>query len=217
MYLDLLDLIQEGNVGVLLAVKKYNPYKGMKFSSYAAYWIRACILKYIMNSWSMVKIGTTNGQRKLFFGLKRETRKLELLGIYPESKLIASSLQVKEEEVDEMKQRVTFTDLSLEAPAYIDGDDTLMDTLRSDEDVLEIVSRKEESELLSKKFMKFKRSLNDKAVFIFDHRIASDEPHTLQEIGDVFNISRERVRQIEHTVRGKLKKYFAMEISGLGM
>jgi len=217
MYLDLLDLIQEGNVGILLAVKKYNPHKGMKFSSYAAYWIRAYILKYIMESWSLVKIGTNQGQRKLFFGLKRETGKLEALGIHPESKLIASSLQVKEREVEEMKQRVAFTDLSLEAPLSEDSNDTIMETLRSDEDVLEIVSRKQELELLSKKFKKFKRSLKGKAVFIFNHRIASEEPSTLQEIGAVFNISKERVRQIENNVRGKLKEHFAGEISGLAM
>jgi RNA polymerase sigma-32 factor len=214
-YINVLDLIQEGNVGMLHAVKKYNPYKGSKFSSYAVYWIKAYILKYIMESWSMVKVGTTPGQRKLFFSLKKETRRLESLGIYPESKLIATSLQVKEKEVEEMKQRVGFTDLSLEAPIYADGDDTIMDTLRSDEDVQEIVSRKEESELLSKKIMKFKGRLNDKAVFIFDQRILSDEPRTLQEIADVLNVSRERVRQIEHGVLGKLKKHFTAELSYL--
>ena len=212
-YLNVLDLIQEGNVGMLHAVKKYNPYKGTKFSSYAVYWIRAYILKYIMESWSMVKVGTTAGQRKLFFSLKRETRKLESLGIYPDSKLIADSLQVKEKEVDEMKQRVAFTDLSLEAPAYTDSDDTIMETLRSDEDVQEIVSRKEESELLSKKLTDFKGRLNDKAILIFDQRIVSDEPRTLQEIADVLNISRERVRQIEHGVLGKLKKHFTAEVA----
>ena len=138
-YLNVLDLIQEGNLGMLHAVKRYNPYKGSKFSSYAVYWIRASILKYIMASWSMVKVGTTSGQKKLFFGLKKETRRLESLGIYPESKLIAISLQVKEKEVEEMKQRVGLTDLSLETPAYTDSDDTIMDTLRSNEDVQEIV------------------------------------------------------------------------------
>jgi RNA polymerase sigma-32 factor len=216
-YLNVLDLIQEGNVGILHAVKKYNPYKGTKFSSYASYWIRAYILKYIMESWSLVKVGTTQGQRKLFFSLRKETRRLEALGIYPESRLIANSLKVKEREVEEMKQRFFSTDLSLEAPLYDDSNDTIMDTLSSDEDVQEIVSRKEESELLSKKVMEFKRNLSDRAVFIFDHRIASDEPRTLQEIGSVFNISRERVRQIENKIRGKLKEYFAAEVSGLTM
>ena len=171
-------------------------------------------MKYIMESWSLVKVGTTQSQRKLFFCLKKETRRLEALGIYPESILIANSLKVKEREVEEMKQRVFSADLSLEAPLYDDSTDTIMDTLSSEEDVQEIISRKEESELLSKKVIEFKGSLNEKAVFIFDHRIASDEPRTLQEIGAVFNISRERVRQIENKVRGKLKEYFATEISG---
>jgi RNA polymerase sigma-32 factor len=210
-YLNLLDLIQEGNVGILRAANKYNPHKGTKFSSYAAFWIRAYILKYIMDSWSMVRVGTTQGQRKLFYGLKKETRRLEALGIHPESETIALSLQVKEKEVEEMKQRVYSSDVSLETPVYGDGDETIMDTLRSDEDVHETVSRKEELELLSKRLTEFKEHLNYRAAFIFDHRILSDEPQTLQEIATVFNVSREWVRQIEKRLRGKLKRDFATE------
>jgi RNA polymerase sigma-32 factor len=94
-YLNILDLIQEGNVGLLHAVKKYNPYKGTKFSTYASFWIRAYILKYIMDSWSLVKVGTTQGQRKLFYRLNKEKQKLEALGVYPAPKLLASTLDVK--------------------------------------------------------------------------------------------------------------------------
>ncbi|HEY3276332.1 MAG TPA: RNA polymerase factor sigma-32 [Syntrophorhabdaceae bacterium] len=210
-YLNLLDLIQEGNYGILRAVKKYNPHRGTKFSSYASYWIRAYMLKYIMDSWSMVKIGTTQGQRKLFFGLKKETRRLEALGIYPEPHIIATSLQVEERDVEEMQQRVLSGDLSLETPAYADSDDTVMDTLRSNDDVFEIVNRKEEKELFSRKITNFRDSLNVKAAFIFDHRIMSEEPQTLQEIAIVFNISRERVRQIERKILGNLKEHFIAE------
>jgi RNA polymerase sigma-32 factor len=215
-YLNILDLIQEGNVGLLHAVRKYNPYKGTKFSTYASFWIRAYILKHIMDSWSLVKVGTTQGQRKLFYRLNKEKQKLEALGVYPEPKILAGILEVKEEEVDCMQQRLSFTDISLEAPVHDGSDDTIMDTMKTDEDVEEIVSRKEESEMLSKKVLEFKSSLNDKEIFIFDHRTLAEEPLTLQEIGEIFQISRERVRQIENKVLKKFKEQFQSQVAKLG-
>ena len=107
-YINILDLIQEGNVGLLHAVKKYNPYKGTKFSTYSSFWIRAYILKHIMDSWSLVKIGTTQSQRKLFYRLNKEKQKLEALGIFPSPKLLASTLDVKEEEVEDMQKRLAY-------------------------------------------------------------------------------------------------------------
>ncbi|HEY3276591.1 MAG TPA: RNA polymerase factor sigma-32 [Syntrophorhabdaceae bacterium] len=215
-YLNILDLIQEGNVGLLHAVKKYNPYKGTKFSTYASFWIRAYILKHIMDSWSLVKVGTTQGQRKLFYRLNKEKQKLEALGVYPEPKVLAGILEVKEEEVDCMQQRLAFTDISLEAPVHDGSDDTIMDTMKTDEDVEEIVSRKEESERLSKKVTEFKGGLNDKEKFIFDQRTLAEEPLTLQEIGEIFQISRERVRQIENKVLKKFKEQFQSQMAKMG-
>ncbi len=216
-YLNILDLIQEGNVGLLHAVKKYNPYKGTKFSTYASFWIRAYILKHIMDSWSLVKVGTTQGQRKLFYRLNKEKQKLEALGIYPAPKILAGILEVKEAEVDCMEQRLAFTDISLETPVHDGSDDTIMDTMRTDEDVEDIVSRKEESEILSRKVKEFKSTLNDKEIFIFDHRTMAEEPHTLQEIGAVFQISRERVRQIENRVLKRFKEQFQGQIIKFGL
>jgi RNA polymerase sigma-32 factor len=216
-YLNILDLIQEGNVGLLHAVKKFNPYKGTKFSTYASFWIRAYILKHIMDSWSLVKVGTTQGQRKLFYRLNKEKQKLEALGVYPEPKILARILEVKEEEVDCMQQRLAFTDISLEAPVHDGSDDTIMDTMRTDEDVEDIVSRREESEMLSKKVLEFKGGLNDKEIFIFDHRTLAEEPLTLQEIGEIFQISRERVRQIENKVLKKFKEQFQGQTAKLGV
>jgi RNA polymerase sigma-32 factor len=215
-YLNILDLIQEGNVGLLHAVKKYNPYKGTKFSTYASFWIRAYILKHIMDSWSLVKVGTTQGQRKLFYRLNKEKQKLEALGVYPEPKILAGILEVKEEEVDCMQQRLAFTDISLEAPVHDGSDDTIMDTMKTDEDVEDIVSRREETEMLSRRVMEFKSGLNDKETFIFDHRTLSEEPLTLQEIGEIFKISRERVRQIENKVLKKFREQFQGHILKLG-
>jgi len=214
-YLNILDLIQEGNVGLLHAVKKYNPYKGTKFSTYASFWIRAYILKYIMDSWSLVKVGTTQGQRKLFYRLNKEKQKLEALGVYPAPKLLASTLDVKEEEVEDMEKRLAYTDISLEAPVHDESDDTIMDMMKSGENVEEVVAEKEKSEIIAKKVTEFKKTLNDKELYIFEQRIMAEESSTLQEIGSRFNISRERVRQIENRVLKKFKERFKGEIADL--
>ncbi len=214
-YLNILDLIQEGNVGLLHAVKKYNPYKGTKFSTYASFWIRAYILKYIMDSWSLVKIGTTQGQRKLFYRLNKEKQKLEALGIFPAPQLLASTLDVKEEEVEDMQKRLAYTDISLETPVHEEGDDTIMDMIKTGDNVEEIASDKEMSNILAEKVAEFKKGLNEKELFIFEHRIMVDESLTLQEIGEKFNISRERVRQIENKVLNKFKTRFKKELKEL--
>jgi RNA polymerase sigma-32 factor len=214
-YLNILDLIQEGNVGLLHAVKKYNPYKGTKFSTYASFWIRAYILKYIMDSWSLVKIGTTQSQRKLFYRLNKEKQKLEAIGVFPAPQLLASTLDVKEEEVEDMQKRLFYSDISLETPLNDESSDTVMDMIKSDSDVEEIVSNKEKNEFLSMKVAEFKKTLNSKEIFIFDNRIMNDEPLTLQDIGTKFDISRERVRQIENKVLKKFKEQFQEQIEKL--
>jgi RNA polymerase sigma-32 factor len=193
-YLNVLDLIQEGNVGLLHAVKKFNPYKGTKFSTYASFWIRAYILKYIMDSWSLVKVGTTQSQRKLFYRLNKEKQKLEALGMFPAPALLASNLDVKEEEIEEMQKRLAFTDVSLDSPIHDESDDTIMDMIKGGDDVEEIVSGKEKREILTQRVKEFKKDLNPKEVFIFEHRIMAEEPLTLQEIGQQFKISRERAK-----------------------
>jgi RNA polymerase sigma-32 factor len=216
-YLNILDLIQEGNVGLLHAVKKYNPYMGTKFSTYAAFWIRAYILKYIMDSWSLVKVGTTQGQRRLFFRLNKEKQKLESLGIYPTPKLLASTISVKEEEINSMTERLTYTDVSLDAAIHDGSDDTMMDTMRSDDDVEEIVSERQKSAMLSKKVTEFKDTLDDRDSFIFNHRVMAEEPMTLEQIGSRFNISRERVRQVELRMIKKLKEHFEGDAAIFGL
>jgi len=210
-YINILDLIQEGNVGLLHAVKKYNPYKGTKFSTYSSFWIRAYILKHIMDSWSLVKIGTTQSQRKLFYRLNKEKQKLEALGIFPSPKLLASTLDVKEEEVEDMQKRLAYADVSMETPIHDEGDDTIMDMMKSDENVEEMVAEKEKDTIIVSRVKEFKKTLNEKELYIFEHRILSEEPFTLQEIGAHFGISRERARQIESKVMKKFKERFKTE------
>ena len=217
MYHNILDLIQEGNVGLLHAVKKYNPYKGTKFSTYAQFWIRAYILKHIMDSWSLVKVGTTQSQRKLFYRLNKEKRRLEGLGLYPAPKLIARTLQVKEEEVVDMQTRLAYNDVYLDAPLNDEGVDTMMDMLATDEDVEDIVSEKEEQNVLAEKIREFKTTLNEKEICILDDRLMADEPRTLEEIGARFCVSRERVRQIQKGILKKAKASFNGDLEKIGL
>ncbi len=206
-YANVRDLIQEGNIGLMQAVKKYNPYKGTKFSTYASFWIKAYILKYIRNNWSLVKVGTTDSQKKLFYGLEKEKRKLELKGVAPAPNLLARNLDVKEEEIADMEKRLSLTDVSLDQPIYEEGEETMMDMVKGDEDIEEMVEQRESKRIAARKIAKFKEMLNERELYIFEHRIMTDEPITLQEIGDHFGISRERARQIEKVLTGKVSKY----------
>jgi RNA polymerase sigma-32 factor len=208
-----LDLIQEGNVGLVQAVKKFDPYRGVKFSYYAAYWIRAYILKFIMDNWRLVKIGTTQAQRKLFFSLNKEKKLLESQGFKPETKLLAERLGVKESEVIEMSQRMDNWDVSLESPVREDSDDEQKNFLPDfSPSVEEMVADIEMKERMAEILDKLQDTLNAKEKTILGARLLSDEPLTLQDIADQFGISRERVRQIEVNLLKKMKKYLEQEL-----
>ncbi|HEX2964554.1 MAG TPA: sigma-70 family RNA polymerase sigma factor [Syntrophorhabdaceae bacterium] len=217
VYLNILDLIQEGNVGLLHAVKKYNPYKGTKFSTYASFWIRAYILKHIMDSWSLVKVGTTQGQRKLFYRLNREKQRLESLGIYPTPQLLANNFGLKEKEVEDMEKRLSCNDITLDVPVHDGSDETLMDRMSSDQDVEEIVSERHKSAVLSRMMNEFKATLDERDRYIFDNRVVADEPMSLREIGDIRQISRERVRQVEARIVKRFKIHFQESLEDLGL
>jgi RNA polymerase sigma-32 factor len=208
-----MDLIQEGNVGLVQATKKFDPYRGVKFSYYAAYWIRAYILKFIMDNWRLVKIGTTQAQRKLFFSLNKEKKLLESQGFQPEVKLLAERLNVKESEVIEMGQRMDNWDVSLEAPVRSDSEDEQKNFLPHDgPGIEEVVASQEMRERLAEILAELSTRLNEKEQVILNTRLLSDEPKTLQTIADEFSISRERVRQIEANLLKKLRKQFEKEM-----
>jgi RNA polymerase sigma-32 factor len=213
---NLLDLVQEGNVGLMEAIKNFDPYRGIRFPSYAVWWIRAYIIRYMMNNWRMVKLGTTQAQRKLFFNLQKEKDRLEREGIRPAPALLARRLDVKEREVVEMEQRLAARDLSIDAPVGRDDEAALVDFLPSGEHTAERqVADAEYRRLLSDKMAAFGKGLAGKERVIFERRLLTDEPVTLQEIGDQFGISRERVRQLENRLKKKLKAYLLEEVKDL--
>lgn len=211
--MNLLDLIQEGNIGLMQAIKKFDPYKGVKLSSYASFWIKAYIMKFIIDNWRLIKIGTTQAQRKLFFNLKKEKERLDRMGFVPEPRLLAEKLDVKEGEVIEMDQRMDGWELSLETPLdeesrYTHKDMLIAPSTPSDE----ILAREESRAILLEKIEELRNTLNEKERDILDQRLLAAQPLTLQEIGDRYGISRERIRQIEERLKKKIRVFLEKEV-----
>ncbi|HEX8701861.1 MAG TPA: RNA polymerase factor sigma-32 [Myxococcaceae bacterium] len=204
------DLIQEANIGLMKAVQKFDPDKGIRLISYAVWWIRAYIQNYILKNWSLVKLGTTQAQRKLFFALARTRRELERLGNgdgnIVDAEEIARKLNVKATEVREMEQRMGGRDLSLDAPIGEDGDTTHMDFVESESvSAVDEVADRQEAQMTRERVRLAMMRLDPRERFIIEQRVMGDAEMTLSELGEHFGFSRERARQLEIRAKDKLK------------
>jgi len=206
---NVLDLIQTGNVGLLEAVQRFDPYRGVKLTSYAVYWIRAYILKYLMDNFRTVRLGRSRAQRKLFFRLNKEKRQLEREGFEVEPKLLAERLDVAEEDIIDMDQRMSQSDLSLNAPTRRDDSSAEFGDFVpvGGQSAEQAVGDTQLSEVFQKTIAEFSADLNERDRKILEERIIAEEQKTLQELADEFGVSRERVRQLEKRLVDQLRDY----------
>lgn len=208
-YWNLMDLIQEGNLGLVMAVRKFNPDKGARFGYYATWWIRAYILKYILDNFRLIKIGTTKAQRKLFYNLMQEKRRIEAMGIKADSRLLSERLDVPQYEVEEMSKRLAQSEAHLDAPAGGDSDAILSDFIAdNDVPIDEKLAKEQIQDIFQDKLKEFTKKLKPREQRVLQERLLAEVPLTLQQIADDYGISKERARQIEARIIEKLREFF---------
>ncbi len=210
---DHMDLIQEGNVGLMQAIKKFDVSKNVRFYAYAAWWARAYILRYLLNNYRLVKVGTTQDQRKLFYNLKKEKAKLEREGFAPDTKLLADRLNVRERDVIEMDQRLGSWELSLDQPIGEDQEATLLDIIPSQQvPADEQIADEQLRRLFRRKLAEFIKTLDEREEDILRNRILSESPLTLEDLGAKYQITKERTRQLEARIIKRLREYIKKEV-----
>lgn len=216
VYNNVIDLIQEGNIGLIEAVKRFDPYRGNRLPTYASWWIKAYIIKFVIDNFRIVRVGTTNERRRLLFNLRKEKERLRLQGIEPSHKLLADRLNVSVEDVRAVEENIEAGELSLDAKVG-DGDQLqFIDTLSSsDEQVDDQLARNELQALFNSKLEEFSKTLSEREIAILKERLIAEEPRTLQELADRFGVTKEAIRLNEKSLTSRIKKYMESVFAGV--
>jgi len=211
----LIDLVQEGNIGLLQAIKQFNPYKGVRLITYAVWWIRGYIQEYLMRQYSLVRIGTTAQQRKLFYLLKKQQQQLKQLHYQDDDMKLLTYEKFPEKDVQMMQQRLSGKDISLDQPLSKNGDTLLVDmqTDHKEPSLEEQFNLSQEKHIITQSIQSLRSQLNEKELFILDRRLLSNQPFTLQQIGQKYSVTREYIRQIENRLIQKIKAAIQRETS----
>jgi len=209
---NVMDLVQEGNVGLMKAVKNFDPFRGVRLSAYATWWIKSYILKYILDNWRLVRVGTTNARRKLLFNLKKEKERLEREGFDPSTKLLAEHFGVDEGEIIDVEASIGAFDVSFDTPTHPDSPMTPAQSLSDGKSLEKGAEIGQFREILQQKIEGFKSELKSTEIEILEKRILSESPQSLQEIGDQRGVTREAVRQSEQRLLKKFRVYIEEEM-----
>ena len=209
---NVMDLVQEGNVGLMKAVKNFDPFRGVRLSAYATWWIKSYILKYILDNWRLVRVGTTNARRKLLFNLKKEKERLEREGFDPSTKLLAEHFGVDEGEIIDVEASIGAFDVSFDTPTHPDSPMTPAQSLSDGKSLEKGAEIGQFREILQQKIEGFKSELKPGEIEILEKRILSESPQSLQEIGDQRGVTREAVRQSEQRLLKKFRIYIEEEM-----
>ena len=204
---NVMDLVQEGNIGLMKAVKNFDPFRGVRLSAYATWWIKSYILKYILDNWRLVRVGTTNSRRKLLFNLKKEKERLEREGFDPSTKLLAEHFGVDENEIIDVEASIGAVDVSMDTPTRADSSMTPAQSLSDGKSLEKRAEIDQFREILQQKIEGFKSELKPGEIEILEKRVLSESPQSLQELGDERGVTREAVRQAEQRLLKKFRIY----------